>query len=223
MTVSVVVSAVPIAYANNTNSPPVFLRPTPCPTLTIDELTLLTVTNTATDANTNLTLTYTVTMSIDTNAMISNGWTIPMPLQPPSPVIDANGIITWTPSEAQGPGVYTITTIVTDNGMPPLSATNTFSVTVNEVNTAPFWPPNVPSQTNYTATPLTALVVTNTAPDSDLPLNPLTYQLIGPTSAVIDTNGIITWTPTLVQAPGVYTFTTIVTDTNQYALFNRSP
>jgi hypothetical protein len=42
------------------------------------------------------------------------------------------------------------------------------------------------------------------------------------TNAVIDTNGIISWTPTLAQTPGVYTFMTIVTDTNIYALTNQS-
>ena len=63
-----------------------------------------------------VTVTYTVTMTIDTNAMIANGWPLNYATTNPSPVIDANGIITWTPSEAQGPGVYIITTVVTDNG-----------------------------------------------------------------------------------------------------------
>ena len=168
----------------STNTPPVLS--TNLPNLTLDELTMLTVTNTATDANTNLTLTYTVTMSIDTNAMIINGWPLTYVTTNPPPVISTNGIITWTPSEAQGPGVYVITTVVTDNGLPPLSATNSFTVTVNEVNTAPFWPPNVPSQTNYIIAVLTTLVVTNTATDLDIPPNPLTYQLFGPPGAVID-------------------------------------
>ena len=220
VTVSVVVSAIPVVFAAvNTNAP---VLATNLPAQTIDELTTLTVTNTATDANTNLTLTYTVTMAIDTNTMIANGWPLTYATTTPAPAIDANGIITWTPSEAQGPGVYIITTVVSDNGVPPATATNSFSVTVNEVNTPPFWPPNVPSQTNYSIGALTTLVVTNTAMDSDIPPNPLTYLLSGPPGAVIDTNGIITWTPTLAQAPGVYTFTTIVTDTNQYALFNQS-
>ncbi|MFO1477566.1 MAG: hypothetical protein U1F98_13060 [Verrucomicrobiota bacterium] len=48
-------------------------------------------------------------------------------------LIDASGVITWTPTEAQGLGVHTITTIATDNGTPALSATNSFQVTVNEV------------------------------------------------------------------------------------------
>ena len=220
VTVSVVVSAVPVVFAAvNTNAP---VLATNLPDQTLDELTTLTVTNTATDPNTNLTLTYTVTMSIDTNAMTLLGWPLNYATTTPAPVIDANGIITWTPSESQGPGVYIITTVVSDNGIPPLSDTNSFTVTVNEVNTAPFWPPGVPSQTNYDIGAMTTLIVTNTATDSDIPPNPLTYQLIGPPGAAIDTNGIITWTPTPAQAPGVYTFTTIVTDTNAYALVNQS-
>ena len=52
-------------------------------------------------------------------------------------VISTNGVISWTPSEVQGPGVYTLTTVVSDGS---LSATNSFSVTVNEVNVAPVLP-----------------------------------------------------------------------------------
>jgi subtilisin-like proprotein convertase family protein len=224
VTVSVVVSAVPVTYGLNTNLPPTFLTNAP-PNQTNNELTLLTVTNTATDANTNVTLSYTVTMSIDTNAMNLLGWVNPFAnTTNTTPVISTNGVITWTPSEAQGPGVYILTTVVSDNGTPALTTGNRFSVTVNEVNTAPFWPTNVPSQTNYTIPALNLLVVTNTALDADLPVNPLTYQLfVSPavTNAVIDTNGIIVWTPTVAQV-GLYTFTTIVTDTNQYAVNAKS-
>jgi len=61
-----------------------------------------------------------VTLAIDTNAMIAKGWPLTNATTIPSPVISASGVITWTPSEAQGPGVYSITTIVTDSGVPPL-------------------------------------------------------------------------------------------------------
>ncbi len=181
VTVSVMVSAVPITYANNTNTPPVLS--TNIPNQTVNELTLLTVTNTATDANTNLTLTYTVTMSVDTNAMIASNWPTIYATTTPSPVIDANGIITWTPSEAQGPGVYIITTVVTDNGFPPLFATNSFTVIVNETNAAPV----LPVQANQTINELTTLTVTNTASDSDIPTNALTYTV----TMSIDTNAMI--------------------------------
>ncbi|MDB6028121.1 MAG: hypothetical protein JWM68_4344, partial [Verrucomicrobiales bacterium] len=48
-----------------------------------------------------------------------------------------SGAITWTTTEAHGPGVYTVTARATDNGSPSLSSTATFNVTVNEVNIAP--------------------------------------------------------------------------------------
>jgi hypothetical protein len=83
----------------------------------IDVLTALVVTNTATDSDTNAALSY---MLITTVTGL------------PVPIIDAtNGVITWTPATAQAGTVNTFTTIVTDNGVPPASATNSFTVTVN--------------------------------------------------------------------------------------------
>jgi subtilisin-like proprotein convertase family protein len=202
-------------FTNGT--PPMFS--TNAPDLTNDELVPITVTNTAADTNAGVTLTYTVTMTIDTNAMIANGWPLTYATTNPSPVISTNGIITWTPSEAQGPGVYTITTVVTDNSAPPESTTNSFNVTVNEVNMSPFFLATPPNQTIPALSPLT---VSDTATDLDIPPNPLTYQLIGPSGATIDANGIITWTPTSAQAGNTYTFTNIVTDTNQFAVNAKS-
>ena len=159
---------------------------------TILELTTLTVTNTATDADGPASeLTYTLLVA-PTNAVIST-----------------NGIITWTPNEAQGPSTNTFTTRVVDSGTPNFSATNTFLVFVTEQNLAPV----LPGQTNRTIAELTTLTVTNTATDGDLPPNQLSYTLlVGPTNAVISTNGVITWTPTEAQGPGTNVFTTVVTD-----------
>src|SRR2546421_7656120 len=61
-----------------------------------------------------------------------------------------------------------------DNGTPPLSATNSFTVVVTEVNSAP----TLPTQTNHTISEFTALVVTNRATDTDLPANTLSYTLL---------------------------------------------
>ena len=58
----------------------------------------------------------------------------------------ATGLLSWVPDETQGPGTNTITVTVSDNGSPALSATNTFTVVVNEVNR----PPVLPSQPNVT-------------------------------------------------------------------------
>jgi len=48
-----------------------------------------------------------------------------------------NGVFTWTPLESQSPSSNVIQVIVTDNSSPALSATNTFSVVVQELNQAP--------------------------------------------------------------------------------------
>src|SRR5205823_2755462 len=48
-----------------------------------------------------------------------------------------SGVLTWTPSEAQGPSTNPITVRVTDNGTPPLNDTRTFTVVISEMNTAP--------------------------------------------------------------------------------------
>jgi hypothetical protein len=60
---------------------------------------------------------------------------------------------------------------------------------------------------------LSELIVTNTASDSDLPANALTYQLVNaPGNAAISGAGVITWTPAEDEAPGGYTVITIVSD-----------
>ncbi len=129
--------------------------------------------------------------------------------------ISPSGVITWTPTEAQGPSVNTFTTRVVDNGSPAFSDTNSFTVTVNEVNSAP----TLPTQINRTINELTTLTVTNTATDTDLPANTLTYSLLtAPSGASISPSGVITWTPTEAQGPGTNTITTRVVDNGTPAL-----
>jgi hypothetical protein len=172
----------------------------------INELMLLTVTNTTTDTDIpTLPLTYALAVTnLSDNSVVLNA------------TIDTNGVITWTPTEAQGPGANSFTTVVTDGAF---SATNAFTVVVNEVNVAPV----LPAQTNRTLVGLQTLTVTNTATDADIPANPLGYQLtVAPAGALINANGIITWTPAPNQVPSLNVFTTIVTDTNIFAINARS-
>ena len=99
--------------------------------------------------------------------------------------------------------------VVTDDGSPALSATNTFTVVVSEVNTAPM----LASIADQTMAELATLTVTNAATDSDLPANGLSYRLEGaPEGAAIDTHGVITWTPTETQGPSTNVITVVVTD-----------
>ncbi len=53
---------------------------------------------------------------------------------PAGAAITAGGAFTWTPTEAQGPGVYQVTFNVTDG---EFNDTETIDITVNEVNVAP--------------------------------------------------------------------------------------
>src|SRR5207244_3283978 len=115
--------------------------------VTLAELTALVVTNAASDSD-----------------LPANLLSYSLVGAPAGMTIDANGVIHWTPSEAQGPSTNVITTVASDNGVPSMSATNSFTVTVTEVNTAP----TLPSQSDVTVAELAALVVTNTASDSDL-------------------------------------------------------
>src|SRR5204863_1201176 len=114
----------------------------------------------------------------------------------------------FSPTEAQGPSTNVFTTVVTDNGIPALSSSNTFTVVVQELNTAPI----LPAQTNRTINELTLLTITNTATDADSPANPLGYSLTvtnaagSVTNASISSQGVISWTPTESQGPSTNVF-----------------
>src|SRR5207245_1763125 len=86
----------------------------------------------------------------------------------------SSGAISWTPSEAQGPSTNLVSVSVTDNGVPALSATNNFTVTVSEVNLTPVL--NVP--TDQTLSAHTRLFLSASATDADLPANTLTFALV---------------------------------------------
>jgi hypothetical protein len=91
-----------------------------------------------------------------------------------------------------------------------LTATNTFTVIVKEVNTAPILPV-IASKTIYA---LTTLTVTNTATGTNVHAI-VTYSLVNPPAGmVISACGIITWTPATGQAPSTNTIAAIATSTD---------
>ncbi|MBY0524981.1 MAG: putative Ig domain-containing protein [Gemmataceae bacterium] len=152
----------------------------------------------------------------------ANGLTYRLdPGAPAGASIDASsGEFTFTPTEAQGPGTYTIAVRVTDDGSPALSATQTFSVTVNEVNAAPTLNP-IPDRTVAAGETLT---FTATASDPDVPAQSLTYALVGdvPDGASIEAStGVVTWTPTVGQGPGTYVFGVRAVDDGTPQRFNE--
>src|SRR4030095_12552257 len=84
------------------NSAPVLTVPTD---QAVTELSTLTVTNTASDAD-----------------LPANALTFSLVSAPSGVNLDpASGVLTWTPSEAQGPSTNLIMVKVTDNGVPKSS------------------------------------------------------------------------------------------------------
>jgi Flp pilus assembly protein TadG len=98
-----------------------------------------------------------------------------------------------------------------------LTATNSFTVVVREVNVAP----SLPTQSNRVSAGLATVTVTNTATNANIHATNSGYVLTSaPAGASISTNGIITWTPTVSQVPSTNLFTTVVTNTDSFDLVN---
>jgi len=125
--------------------------------------------------------------------------------------LDSNtGVLTWTPTEAQGPSTNTIRVKVSDDGSPSLSATNSFTIVVTEVNSAPVAGPVADQR----IAELSTLVVTIPATDADIPANRLTFSLASaPTGVSLNPNtGVLTWTPTEAQGPSTNVIVVRVAD-----------
>ena len=120
-----------------------------------------------------------------------------------------NGVLSWTPSEAQGPSANNVVVKVTDNGVPKLSATNSFKIIVREANSSPMLSP-VPDQV-IKDTQLLSLALQ--AEDDDLPTNQLTFALVsGPYGMTLDTQGNLRWLPGPGHASGTNVVTVSVAD-----------
>jgi hypothetical protein len=159
---------------------------------TVNELATFTLTNAATDAD--------LPRNVLSYALVS---------APAGATMSATGVITWTPAEVQGPSTNTFTTIVTDDGVPARTATNSFTLVVNEVNAAPVLA-EIAAQTAHFGT---LISVQPLVTDSDLPTNTLVFTIEGnPPGMTLDAaTGAISWIPTETQV-GNYSITLRVTD-----------
>jgi len=112
--------------------------------------------------------------------------------------------------ELDGPGVFTVTVIATDDGSPILSDTGALVITVVEVDTPPVLAVVAPVTVNEGV----LVSFSATATDSDLPAQTLTYSLDpgAPAGAAISAAGAFTWTPGEADGPGVFPVTVRVTD-----------
>lgn len=165
-------------------------------------------------------ITFTATAHDDPNQALS----FSLVGAPAGAAITPSGTFSWKPTEAQGipgpAGSYTFSVQVTDNGSPPLSASQSVTIIVNEVNTPPTFT-LTGSQTAQVGSPLSFTV---SATDPDLPMNTLAYSILkyslngglpisgSPAGATVNsTTGLFTWTPTSIQV-GSYLVTLGVTD-----------
>lgn len=120
------------------------------------------------------------------------------------------GVFSWTPAEEQGPGLYAIVLSVTDDGIPPLTTSGSFTITVLETNSAPVLA-LIPDQHVRAGE---TLRFTAHAIDADLPVQSLSFSLNqAPAGAAIDARtGLFTWTPPTNHPNGVVTLLVGVQD-----------
>lgn len=134
------------------------------------------------------------------------------PGAPEGATIDSvNGIFVWTPTEIFGGESYQITVRVTDDGDPPMSATDTFTISVEKTNIPPLL--GIPG--NRVVNEGETLSFIATATDLDLPPQKLTFSLDNdaPQGATIDPQtGLFVWKPDEKQGPGIYSFYIYLTD-----------
>jgi hypothetical protein len=141
-------------------------------------------------------------------------------VQPPQPgvVLDAlSGVLTWPTGEANGPGTNVISVRVFDNGFPPYTNAQSFTVIVHELNSTP----TLAAITNRIINEQQPLTFTNVASDADLPRQALVFSLApgAPTNARVDAvSGVFAWRPNDIQGGTTNRLAVIVTDSGNPSL-----
>ena len=100
---------------------------------------------------------------------------------------------------------------------------STTSSVVSLVIFSPNFPPAFPLLPTQVVAELTPLIVTNTATNASVPAFIAGYALLNaPTNMLINSNGIITWTPLQTQSPGTNMIVTVVTNYDPFDSVNPS-
>ncbi|MCC6508858.1 MAG: putative Ig domain-containing protein, partial [Pirellulaceae bacterium] len=133
---------------------------------------------------------------------------------------EVTGQVRWTPTEAQGPGVFPVTVRAIDRD--GRSDVESFTITVTEVNR----PPVLESIGNFGVIPGQSVSFTARAADPDLPANSLTYSVSGNVPPGFNFNvstGQFNWTATAVNETTRYDFLVHVTDNGLPSLADSEP
>ncbi|HEX9643446.1 MAG TPA: putative Ig domain-containing protein [Acidimicrobiia bacterium] len=147
----------------------------------------------------------TVTTDADDPDLPGDGLTYRLFAAPVGASVSSGGVITWTPSEAQGPATTSITVEVADQA--GATAQRTFLVDVDEVNQPPTLDP-IAGQVSGVGDDVSVALQ---AADPDLPANRLTFSATGlpPGLSINSSSGLIWGTTT---GPGLHVVTVTVRD-----------
>ncbi|MGI9242545.1 MAG: Ig-like domain repeat protein [Verrucomicrobiales bacterium] len=120
-----------------------------------------------------------------------------------------SGVFSWSPTEVQGPGVFSFDVVVTGSSG---SDRETITVTVSEVNV----PPSIPAITDQTVAEGALLAFPITATDDDLPANRLSYSIDASSLAsgmsIDPDTGAFSWTPDEMDGQNTFDVTVTVRD-----------
>ncbi|MCA9068423.1 MAG: putative Ig domain-containing protein [Planctomycetaceae bacterium] len=117
-------------------------------------------------------------------------------------VDEVTGLLTWTPTEEQGPGSFQVVVTAFNSTRPDATTSQQFTINVAEVNTAPLIDPIADMTINEGELFTTTATASNPfGPDTDI-----RFRLDqAPTGVTIDEmTGEINWTPTETQGPGQF-------------------
>jgi hypothetical protein len=177
--------------------------------LTVDELVSMNASAFATDAD------------FPTNSLVFDLISAPPGMQ----ISPGTGVIRWVPTEEEGPGVYTVSVVVSDAliqqpaNWATLRTTNSFTITVREVNVAPV----VTVPESRSVNELEAVTLQAGATDLDAPTNTLTFSLLtAPEGMTIAQTGVISWTPSETQGGTTNIVRVVVADNNPGATTGTS-
>lgn len=120
----------------------------------------------------------------------------------------STGVFSWTPTEAQGPAIYTFDVAVSDGES---TASSTIIITVTEVNQAP-----IADNKNVVVVEDTPKTIELSGSDADLPSQDLAFSIVvqptkGTLSVIDQDTGYVVYTPNA-NATGADSFTYRVTD-----------